>query len=151
MSQEQCYLSSHLIYEYYAHDETIHNIRSTNMTPIQRFTDKYNNLLKNSMLETPDMPDIATKLAESVYDIAVDELKSIKNVILIHSDGYSIDITHFDSLIVARECMISEYKSMDFNEKGDEWDSMSEIDDMSAILYEGGENVHLWQITTFQK
>lgn len=121
------------------------------MTPIQRFTDKYNNLLKNSMLETPDMPDIATKLAESVYDIAVDELKSIKNVILIHSDGYSIDITHFDSLIAARECMISEYKSMDFNEKGDEWDSMSEIEDMSAILYEGGENVHLWQITTFQK
>ena len=65
---------------------------------------------------------------------------------LICTDGYSLDITKYDTFKEAQEAMTKAYNELNKNQPGDEWDESSHLDYSSAILYEGGNNVYCWDV-----
>ena len=72
----------------------------------------------------------------------------MKKIILIHTDGYSIDYdnnyTNLGEAQKAMECQYNDYMPSDG--LSPEWEDMSYINDGDAILYANGEAVHVWKI-----
>ena len=76
-------------------------------------------------------------------------------VLLIHTDGYSIDVVGkyntkeeaWKQLNFEYERKI-EYQEMFSNGIDPEWMKSSHCDNEEAILYINGEEVHVWQIVT---
>lgn len=74
------------------------------------------------------------------------ETEQKQNYLLITSDGYSISTAKYDDYAGAYKAMLSNYDNLNNNEPDDEWNDMSYIDDMDALLYAGGEDVYVWKI-----
>lgn len=67
--------------------------------------------------------------------------------ILIKTDGYTIQHRVYSSLDDAVKEMQSQYNDAIPNEGLlPEWEDLSYIDDVDAILYANGENVYVWKI-----
>lgn len=64
---------------------------------------------------------------------------------LIETDGYSINKTTYDSKELAVAAMKARYNMLNKNKDGNDWDNDSFINDTSAMLYEGGNDVFVWQ------
>lgn len=69
---------------------------------------------------------------------------TIFTVMLIHTDGYSIDTEKFEYVEQARERLREEYES--YLPIEEEWEDMSWCDKNDATLYQNGETVHVWTI-----
>lgn len=74
------------------------------------------------------------------------ETVETRSVILVATDGYSINVTKFKDVASAKTAMTTAYNESNHNENGDDWDTQSELGDMNAILYDRGENVFVWSI-----
>lgn len=68
--------------------------------------------------------------------------------ILSKTDGYSISHLFFDSLEAAKIAMDKQYAELTPDEWDDDWEDRSYCGDNSAILYDNGEDVYVWQIAT---
>ena len=72
----------------------------------------------------------------------------MKKIILIHTDGYSIDYddsyTNLDEAQKAMEYQYNDYMPSDG--LSPEWEEVSHLDACDAILYANGEAVHVWKI-----
>lgn len=68
-----------------------------------------------------------------------------QKTLLIHTDGYDIDITEFDDPVAATKAMQNTYDSLKPSELEPEWAELSYCDDDSAKLYCNGEDVHIWK------
>lgn len=69
-----------------------------------------------------------------------------QKILLIHTDGYDIDITEFDDPIAATKAMQNAYNNLKPSELAPEWADLSYCDNDSAKLYCNGEDVHIWKI-----
>lgn len=80
----------------------------------------------------------------------MDESTSNKNYILARTDGYSITtVGHYTSHTSAKRVMHQQYNDMikGLDLVADKrWLALSHKDDDSAILYDRGDNVFVWQI-----
>lgn len=68
-----------------------------------------------------------------------------KKTLLIHTNGYDIDITEFDDPVAATKAMQNAYNNLKPSELGHEWTELSYCDDNNAKLYCNGEDVHIWK------
>lgn len=68
-----------------------------------------------------------------------------QKTLLIHTDGYDIDITEFDDPVAATKAMQNTYDSLKPSELEQEWADLSYCDDNDAKLYCNGEDVHIWK------
>ena len=68
-----------------------------------------------------------------------------QKTLLIHTDGYDIDIIEFDDPVAATKAMQNTYDSLKPSELEPEWAELSYCDDDSAKLYCNGEDVHIWK------
>lgn len=68
-----------------------------------------------------------------------------KKTLLIHTNGYDIDITEFDDPVAATKAMQNAYNNLKPSELGPEWAELSYCDDNNAKLYYNGEDVHIWK------
>lgn len=72
----------------------------------------------------------------------------MKKIILIHTDGYSIDYddsyTNLGEAQKVMECQYNDYMPSDG--LSPDWEDLSNICENRAILYENGEAVHVWKI-----
>ena len=66
--------------------------------------------------------------------------------LLIETDGYSIDVTEFDSKEDAIKAMKKRYTDLTPADNDESSAEMSYIEDTNAILYQNGENVYVWKI-----
>lgn len=69
-----------------------------------------------------------------------------QKTLLIHTDGYDIDITEFDNLAAAQQAMQKAYNDLKPSELEPEWAELSYCDDNDAKLYCNGEDVHIWKL-----
>lgn len=69
-----------------------------------------------------------------------------QKILLIHTDGYDIDITEFDNPVTATKAMQNAYNSLKPSELAPEWAELSYCDDNDAKLYCNGEDVHIWKL-----
>ena len=69
-----------------------------------------------------------------------------QKILLIHTDGYDIDITTFDNPAAAQQAMQNAYNNLKPSELAPEWAELSYCDDNDAKLYCNGENVHIWKL-----
>lgn len=69
-----------------------------------------------------------------------------QKILLIHTNGYDIDITEFDDPAAATKAMQNVYDSLKPSELGPEWAELSYCDDNDAKLYCNGEDVHIWKL-----
>lgn len=69
-----------------------------------------------------------------------------QKILLIHTDGYDIDITTFDDTATAQQAMQKAYHDLKPSELASEWADLSYCDDNSAKLYCNGEDVHIWKL-----
>lgn len=69
-----------------------------------------------------------------------------EKVLLIHTDGYDIDVSEYISIDNARKTMIEAYDDLKPSELDTEWAEMSYCDDNDAKLYRNGEDVHIWKL-----
>lgn len=69
-----------------------------------------------------------------------------QKILLIHTDGYDIDITEFDNPVTATKAMQNAYNSLKPSELRPEWTELSYCDDNDAKLYCNGEDVHIWKL-----
>lgn len=69
-----------------------------------------------------------------------------QKILLIHTDGYDIDITTFDDPAAAQQTMQNAYTNLKPSELAHEWADLSYCDDDSAKLYCNGEDVHIWKL-----
>lgn len=68
-------------------------------------------------------------------------------ILLVRTNGYSIcEIGRYGSASSAQTAMEEDYNRLDRNEKNDDWDELSSIGNGSAILYDRGEDVYVWQM-----
>ena len=73
-------------------------------------------------------------------------MKQSSVFLLVATDGYSIDHTKYSSLELAKKAMNNAYNNL-YNENMDkDWKEQSYIDEESAILFQNGENVYVWDI-----
>ena len=66
--------------------------------------------------------------------------------LLVHTDGYNIKYSKHENKKAACMAMKEAYALFNKNEPDDDWDKMSEIADDTAMLYDRGENVHVWRV-----
>lgn len=67
--------------------------------------------------------------------------------LLVRTDGYSIEkVGRYTTHDNAHAAMKKEYDDYNDNSPDDEWQDMSSIDYDTAILYNHGEDVYVWQI-----
>lgn len=69
-----------------------------------------------------------------------------QKILLIHTNGYDIDITTFDDTATAQQAMQKAYHDLKSSELGPEWTELSYCDDNDAKLYCNGEDVHIWKL-----
>lgn len=69
-----------------------------------------------------------------------------QKILLIHTDGYDIDIITFDNPAEARQTMQHAYDNLKPSELAPEWADLSYCDNDSAKLYCNGEDVHIWKL-----
>lgn len=69
-----------------------------------------------------------------------------QKILLIHTDGYDIDITEFDDPSAAQQAMQKAYDNLKPSELEQEWADLSYCDDNDAKLYCNGEDVHIWKL-----
>ena len=69
-----------------------------------------------------------------------------QKILLIHTDGYDIDITTFDDTTAAQQAMQNAYNNLKPSELAPEWADLSYCDDDSAKLYCNGEDVPIWKL-----
>lgn len=69
-----------------------------------------------------------------------------QKILLIHTDGYDIDITEFDNPVTATKAMQKAYNDLKPSELEPEWAELSYCDDNDAKLYCNGEDVHIWKL-----
>ena len=69
-----------------------------------------------------------------------------QKILLIHTDGYDIDITTFDDPAAAQQAMQNAYNNLKPSELAPKWADLSYCDNDSAKLYCNGEDVHIWKI-----
>lgn len=67
-------------------------------------------------------------------------------ILLIHTNGYDIDVTEFDDINFARRVMQKTYDNLKPNELESEWAELSYCSDNDAKLYCNGEDVHIWTL-----
>lgn len=72
----------------------------------------------------------------------------MKKIILIHTDGYSIDYDDdYQKLEDVQKEMERQYNDyMPSDGLSPEWKEMSYLDACDAMLYANGEEVHVWKI-----
>lgn len=66
--------------------------------------------------------------------------------LLIHTDGYDIDVTEFDNTNDAKQAMQKAYDDLKPSELELEWAELSYCSDNDAKLYCNGEDVHIWTL-----
>lgn len=69
-----------------------------------------------------------------------------QKILLIHTDGYDIDITTFDDTAAAQQAMQKAYHNLKPSKLEPEWADLSYCDNDNAKLYCNGEDVHIWKI-----
>ena len=69
-----------------------------------------------------------------------------QKILLIHTDGYDIDIITFDDPATAQQAMQNAYNNLKQSKIEPEWDDLSYCDNNSAKLYCNGEGVHIWKL-----
>lgn len=66
--------------------------------------------------------------------------------ILMSSDGYEIEYSFYPDLESAQNAMKEAYHKAEPDEWIEEFEDLSNMTDVSAILYNNGEDVYVWQI-----
>lgn len=75
--------------------------------------------------------------------------EKIMKALLIHTDGYSIDVVGKYSTKEEASCALyKEFEKMCSQGIDPEWQERSHCDYEDAILYLNGEDVHVWQVVT---
>lgn len=69
-----------------------------------------------------------------------------QKILLIHTDGYDIDITTFDDTTAAQQAMQKAYHDLKPSKLAPEWTDLSYCDNDNAKLYCNGEDVHIWKL-----
>lgn len=69
-----------------------------------------------------------------------------QKTLLIHTDGYDIDITEFNDPAAVQKAMKDAYNSLKPSKLEPEWAELSYCDDNDAKLYRNGEDVHIWKL-----
>lgn len=73
-------------------------------------------------------------------------MKQSSVFLLVATDGYSINHTKYSSLELAKEAMEEAYKALYDENMDEDWKEQSCINEESAILFQNGENVYVWDI-----
>lgn len=95
----------------------------------------------------------ARQIGENVADLidCLEEANSGQSFLkkrweLIETNGYYIKrVGIYDTKELAIAAMQTRYDELNRNEEGDEWYAMSYINGTDATLYDGGEDVYLWE------
>lgn len=69
-------------------------------------------------------------------------------ILLIKTDGYSIELSEFDNMDEAKSAMVNDYESLlpDEDHFIEDYKQMSYCSETNAILYLNGEDVYVWKI-----